>query len=119
MKNIAPNIKRQRLLIEGFYKNIKMDEQKIREFFIFITGKLNLRAYGEPIIFSPENMGKPDNQGYDAFIPLIDSGISLYVWSESQFISLIIYTCKDFSESLAIDSTIEFFNLVEYTSEAF
>ncbi len=119
MKNIAPNIKRQRLLIEGFYKNLQINEEVIRKYFSVITSNLNLKVYGEPIIFSPENMGKPENQGYDAFVPLIDSGISLYVWTNSNFISLIIYTCKDFSENIAISSTIEFFNLIEYTSKNF
>lgn len=119
MKNIAPEIKRQRLLIEGFYKDLKVDENVIKDYFSFITKNLSLKAYGEPIIFSPENMGRPENEGYDAFIPLIDSGISLYVWTGSNFISLIIYTCKDFSEEIALNSTIEFFNLVEYTSKSF
>lgn len=116
---IAPNIKRQRLLIEGFYTGKKINEEIIRQFFSYITAKLNLKTYGEPIIFSPEGMGKSDNQGYDAFIPLIDSGISLYVWTNSNFISLIIYTCKNFSEQKAINSTIDFFNLVEYIYKTF
>lgn len=119
MKNIAPEIKRQRLLIEGFYSDIAINEVVIKDFFSFITTSLKLKAYGEPIIFSPEGMGKPENQGYDAFIPLIDSGISLYVWTNSKFISLIIYTCIDFTESEAIDSTVRFFNLVEHVSKAF
>jgi len=52
--------------------------------------------YSEPIIFSLEGIGKSDNGGFDAFVPLIGSGISLYVWSEKKFLSGIIYTCKDF-----------------------
>jgi S-adenosylmethionine decarboxylase len=28
---------------------------------------------------APSGLGKADNEGYDAFLPLIDSGISLYV----------------------------------------
>lgn len=119
MKIIAPGIKRQRLLIEGFYEDLQINEEVIRKYFYFITSNLNLKAYGEPIIFSPENMGKPENQGYDAFIPLVDSGISLYAWTSSNFISLIIYTCKNFSENKAINSTIEFFNLSEYASKSF
>lgn len=119
MKNIAPNIKRQRLLIEGFYKDLEINEQIIKNYFSFITKTLNLRTYGDPIIFTPESMGKPDNQGYDAFIPLIDSGISLYVWTSSNFISLIIYTCKDFPEDIAVNSTVDFFNFTEFTSQAF
>jgi len=110
MKNLAPNIKRQRLLIEGFYK-INVNKEKIEEYFQKITKKLNLRMYGKPIIFSPVGEGKEENQGYDAFVPLIDSGISVYVWSNKKFISLIIYTCKNFDEDKAIEITKDFWNI--------
>ena len=76
--SFAPDVLRQRLLVEGYYRIGKIDEEKIREFFRFITSRLKLRVYGEPIIFSPGGDGKEENQGYDAFIPLIDSGIRLY-----------------------------------------
>lgn len=108
MKNLAPAIMRQRMLIEGFYKK-NVDEQVIRDYFENITKGLNLRIYGEPIIFSPGGEGKAENQGYDAFVPLIDSGISLYIWSGATFFSLIIYTCKHFDEAKALEITKTFF----------
>jgi len=74
MGKIAPSILRQRLLVEGFYK-INVDKTIIRKYFSTITKALKLKAYGKPIIFSPSGMGKKENQGYDAFVPLIDSGI--------------------------------------------
>lgn len=112
MKNIAPNIKRQRLIIEGFY-SIDVDKKTIEKYFIEITNFLGLRMYGEPIIFSPGWEWKEENQGYDAFVPLIDSGISLYIWTSSQFLSLIIYTCKDFNEQKAVVYTQNFWNIQE------
>ncbi len=118
MKNLAPKIMRQRLLIEGFY-NISVGKYDIEQYFKKITSSLNLRMYGAPIIFSPGGEGKEENQGYDAFVPLIDSGISLYVWSGSNFISLIIYTCKSFDEKKAVEVTREFFKIREMESESF
>jgi S-adenosylmethionine decarboxylase len=112
MKNLAPNITRQRLLIEGFY-NISVNKKVIKNYFKKITDSLNLRMYGEPIIFSPGGEGKEVNQGYDAFVPLIDSGISLYIWSNSKFFSLIIYTCKSFKEEIALKTTKKFFKASE------
>lgn len=108
MQNLAPNIIRQRLLLEGFYQT-KIKEPEIRDYFKTITDSLNLKMYGEPIIFSPSGEGKEENQGYDAFVPLIDSGISLYVWSNAKFFSLIIYTCKHFDEVKALEATKDFF----------
>ncbi len=117
MKNIAPNITRQRLLIEGFF-NIEVDKLTIENYFTIITSSLQLKMYGKPIIFSPREEGKEDNQGYDAFAPLIDSGISVYVWSASKFLSIIIFTCKDFDEKTALKITKEYFgiNKIEFKS---
>ena len=118
MRNLAPNIRRQRFLIEGFY-GIDVTEETIREYFKTITEGLTLRMYGEPIIFSPGGEGKAENQGYDAFVPLIDSGISLYVWSAAKFFSCIIYTCKDFDEAAALNITKEFFKIADTESMSF
>ncbi len=108
MKNIAPNVVRQRLLIELFY-TINVDKKVIEKYFDALTKSLKLKTYGKPIIFSPGGEGKKENQGYDAFVPLIDSGISVYVWTSSKFVSLIIYTCKGFSVSTAVNVTNDFF----------
>lgn len=118
MKNLAPDIVRQRLLIEGFFSR-KVDGKAITEYFNEITGALGLRAYGKPTIFSPAGIGKGKNQGYDAFIPLIDSGISLYVWGNRKFLSCIIYTCKSFNEKKAVEKTKEFFGVTEAAFESF
>ncbi len=118
VKNLAPDILRQRLLIEGFYA-AKVDENTIKKYFDHITTSLNLKMYGKPIIFSPGGMGKEENQGYDAFVPLIDSGISLYAWSNAKFLSIIIYTCKGFDEKLALSATKDFFKLQKTASNSF
>lgn len=118
MKDLAPNIMRKRLLLEGFY-NIDVNEEVIRSFFSELTNNLGLKVYGEAIIFSPSGMGKEENQGYDAFIPLIDSGISLYIWCNSKFLSMIIYTCKNFDEPQAKSFTRQFFGMTEQETLSF
>ena len=118
MKNIAPKVFRQRLLIEGFF-NRTVNETTIKDFFEGIVKELNTKMYGEPIIFSPAGEGKEENQGYDAFVPLIDSGISVYIWSNAKFFSIIVYTCKEFSEKTAVDFTKAFFKAKEVVWEGF
>ena len=115
MKDLAPEITRKRLIIEGFFTR-EVTRTAIEEFFDSLCRALSLRKYGEPIIFSPGGEGKEENQGFDAFIPLIDSGISLYVWLNKKFFSCIIFTCKDFDEKKAIVHTQNFFQAksVEY-----
>lgn len=118
MKNLAPDLTRQRLLIEGFY-SIDVNESVIKDYFNKITEALSLKMYGEPIIFSPAGKGKEENQGYDAFVPLIDSGISVYVWCNSKFVSLILYTCKSFDENKALEVTKDFFKIKEIEYQSF
>ncbi len=115
MKNLAPDIKRQRLLIEGFY-TARVDKKSIESYFKKISLYLNLKMYGKPVIFSPRGEGKGINQGYDAFVPLVDSGISAYIWSNAKFLSIIIYTCKNFDERKALEITQKFFKIkkIEY-----
>lgn len=107
MKDLAPHIKRQRMVLEGHY-TIAMDEAVIRDYFSQVTKALSLRTYGEAIVFSPGGDGKAENQGYDAFIPLIDSGISGYFWTQDKFFSIIIYTCKEFDADKALEFTKTF-----------
>jgi len=115
MHDLAPDILRQRLLIEGYFDR-DVDEETIRGFFSALTEGMALRAYGAPTIFAPEGAGRDENEGYDAFVPLIDSGISLYVWSRPRFLSVVMFTCKKFEAEQAVAITKEFFRMpaVEY-----
>lgn len=104
MKNLAPDIFRQRLLIEG-YTTVDVTRESLADYLTGIAAQLGLRAYGEPAIFSPGGTGKAANQGFDAFLPLVDSGISAYVWTSRRFVSVFLYTCKGFDEAAAIEFT--------------
>ena len=108
MKDLAPHITRQRLLVEGLY-TIEVDRGAVDRYLCGVAAHLGLRTYGAATIFSPGVEGKAENQGFDAFLPLIDSGISLYVWSSARFFSAILYTCRRFDEAAAIDFTRRYF----------
>jgi S-adenosylmethionine decarboxylase len=118
MRNLAPHIFRQRLLIEGFYTTA-VTRERIAGFLHGVAGHLGLEAYGEPTIHSPAGIGKAENQGFDAFLPLVDSGITAYVWSTARFFSVVLYTCKGFDEAAAIGYTREFFGANEVESLSF
>ena len=104
MRDLAPEILRQRLLIEGYFTS-NVDRDAVEAYLTGIAGALDLRTYGPPIVHDPAGLGKPENQGFDAFIPLIDSGISLYVWSKPRFFAAVLFTCKRFDVQSALDFT--------------
>jgi len=100
-RTLAPEVFRQRLLIEGYF-DAPVSEDSLRRFLLGLADHLALRTYGDPVIFAPASgMGREENAGFDAFVPLIDSGISAYIWSQASFASVVIYTCKGFDESSA------------------
>jgi hypothetical protein len=122
MKDLAPDIVRQRLLIEGLFSR-EVDQAAVESYLIEIAAHLGLRTYGRPIVHStvhsPGAAGKAENQGFDAFIPLIDSGISLYVWSEKRFFAAVLFTCKRFDVNAALRFTRDFFVAAELEHRPF
>jgi hypothetical protein len=118
MRDLAPDIVRQRLLIEGLYQR-EITRADIERFLVDVAAHLGLRTYGSPIVHAPGGAGKDDNEGFDAFIPLIDSGISLYVWSKRRFFAAVLFTCKAFDEKAAVDFTRDYFAAAETESRGF
>ena len=118
MHTIAPDIVRKRLMIEGYY-TVEVDEAAIKGYFETITKALGLTMYAKPMIYSPAGKGRQENQGYDAFVPLVDSGISLYVWTGSKFLSILIYSCKEFDDERAAEATKGYFKMTELETKSF
>jgi hypothetical protein len=118
LTNIAPDIFRKRLLVEGYF-GVDLTEGSLREYFLRITGRLNLKTYGPPIIHHTSGEGKAVNEGFDGFVPLVDSGIYIGVWVNPKFLSTIIYTCGEFDENKAVEIVKEYFELSEFQSAIF
>ena len=118
LTTIAPEVFRKRLLIEGYF-GVKIDSSLLESFFSHITSELGLRTYGDPIIHTTGGAGKDINEGFDGFVPLIDSGIYISVWVNPAFLSTIIYTCGEFDENKAVSVVKQFFRLSEYQSAIF
>ena len=118
VKDLAPHIYRQRLLIEGIYDR-EVTADTVREFFDVLLAELDMTAAGAPIVNVSDGLGKPENQGIEAFIPLIESGVALYTWESSSFLSLIIYTCKAYDDPRAIEITRDFFELSQFECKPF
>ena len=118
LTNIAPEIFRKRLLVEGFF-GIEVTAQVLKDYFSHITSELGLRTYGEPIIHATSGQGKTVNEGFDGFVPLIDSGIYIAIWMNPKFLSTIIYTCGEFDENKAVESIKSFFQMGQMQTAIF
>ena len=118
MRDLAPDIIRQRLLIEGFF-SIQVDRNTVERYLVTLAAHLSLRTYGQVVVHAPTGAGKVENEGFDAFIPLIDSGISLYVWTRRRFFAAVLFTCKPFSVSEALAFTRDYFSASQIEHAAF
>ncbi len=118
MRDLAPDILRQRLLIEGL-NTADIDSQAAEQYLLGVAAHLNLRTYGKPIVHAPGGAGKEENEGFDAFIPLIDSGISLYVWSKQRFFAAVLFTCKSFDAERALQYTNAWFGASQLEHRSF
>lgn len=118
LTTIAPEIFRKRLIVEGYF-GAEMGEEPIRDYFTGVTSALGLRTYGPPIIHRTGGQGKQINEGYDGFVPLVDSGIYLAAWVNPRFLSTIIYTCGEFDADRAVRFVRDCFRLAEYDAAIF
>lgn len=114
MEKLASNIYRQRLLIEGYYSG-EITEKTTAKFFDYICQELNLTASASPLINSSRGIGKLENQGIEAFLPLIESGISFYTWEKDKFCAILFFTCKEFDSKKTLEITNSFLNIKEFT----
>jgi S-adenosylmethionine decarboxylase len=118
LTTIAPEVFRKRLLVEGYF-GVNITAETVHEYFSNITSQLNLRTYGDPIVHKTSGVGKEVNEGFDGFVPLIDSGIYISVWLNSRFLSTIVYTCAEFDEDKAVDVVKQFFQLSDFEAAIF
>jgi S-adenosylmethionine decarboxylase len=118
LTTIAPDIFRKRLIVEGYFRRDVTDETLLA-YFEDVTRGLGLRTYGEPIIHRTSGQGKEVNEGFDAFVPLIDSGIYIAIWLNPRFLSTILYTCGPFDEERAVSLVRDFFQLAEHQAAIF
>lgn len=118
LTSIAPDIFRKRLLVEGYFR-AEVTEETLRGYFAYVTGELGLRTYGDPIVHRTSGQGKAVNEGYDGFVPLIDSGIYIAVWVNPKFLSTILYTCGEFDADRAVALVREFFDVTQHEAAIF
>jgi S-adenosylmethionine/arginine decarboxylase-like enzyme len=111
-KNLAPDIQRQRLVIEGTLHNPFKAEEMDR-FCREMTKVLNMTEVTAPFCnYDPD-------YGWCAYVHWKESGMHIYAWDDRSpcFFSVDIYTCREFQVESALNYVKDFFkeNLIEVT----
>jgi len=104
--DLAPKIVRRRLVIECIHKN-NFDEKIIYDYMIELSNVMNMTIVSLPVT----NYVK--EYGFSAYMSWKESGMHVYTWNENNerpnFMSIDIYTCKNF----------EIKDVIEFTKETF
>lgn len=110
MQDLAPEIYRQRAVIEG-YPNQPLEAPEIKNYLLGLSEVLHMKTLMPPVTHRSSKYGEA------AWIHWESSGAHFYAWDRPRlFFSVDIYTCKKFEIQTAIEFTKKFFsvNHVEY-----
>lgn len=104
-RDLAADICRQRLIIEGTLHNIFLPEEMTR-YCSEITKVLNMNPVTAPIC------NHDPQYGWCAYMHWKESGLHIYSWDKHvpPFFSVDIYTCKFFNELDVAEFTKSFFD---------
>lgn len=78
------------------------------EFLERLVDEIGAEKQTQPYVFrTPEHFkGK---EGLSGWVPIVESGISIHTLTESCFISLDVYSCREFDNDKIVAFTNEFF----------
>lgn len=103
MRDLAPTIYRQRLVIEAYPKEPITAEQ-ISQYLAGLALVLGMKALIDPVTH------RSDQFGWAGWTHWETSGAHFYAWEQPVlFYSVDIYTCKAFDPLVAVEHTKEFF----------
>lgn len=102
-RDLAPEIVRQRLVIEGIPAR-PVDDGQIRAYLSALSREVDMVQLIEPVTH------RSDAYGWAGWIHWETSGAHFYAWEQPQlFFSVDLYTCKAFDPDVAVALTTEFF----------
>jgi S-adenosylmethionine decarboxylase len=110
MIDLAPNIYRQRLVIEAYPKK-PINDDDIKKYLSGLSATIGMKQLIEPVTH------RSDAYGWAGWVHWETSGAHFYAWDQpTLFYSVDIYTCKAFDPQVAINYTKQFFDsdTIEY-----
>lgn len=107
MKDLAPTIYRQRLILEG-YPTEPISSDAIKMYLSQLSKEIDMVELLEPVTH------RSDTYGWAGWIHWETSGAHFYAWEQPLlFFSVDIYTCKRFDSKKAEAFTAKFFNATQ------
>jgi hypothetical protein len=112
MRDLAPGIFRQRLVIEGTC-DAPIGDLEIRHYLRELSRHCEMHLLLEPVTH------RSDRYGWAGWVHWETSGAHFYAWEDPLFFSVDIYTCKPFEVARTVEFTGAFFNAREIVAKSF
>jgi hypothetical protein len=104
MEDLAPEICRQRVVVEGLCRE-PIDAESIRGYLSELSKAIDMVALMEPVTH------QSPLYGWAGWIHWETSGAHFYAWDVPRlFFSVDVYACKPFSAQAVVDLTREWFD---------
>ena len=111
--DLAPEIHRQRLVIEG-YPGFVISDEHISDYLARLSDVLKMRTLISPVTHRSEKFG------WAGWIHWETSGAHFYAWERPLlFFSVDIYTCKPFDPASAVAFTRKYFKTTKVVHKEF
>ena len=112
MNDLAPDVYRQRMFIEGL-RELPFTAEEISAYLVKLGEVLDMLPLATPFTHLSEKYG------WSAWMHWETSGVHFYSWDKRDpvFFSVDIYTCKKFDPETAVTFTKEYFKAIQVTSK--
>ncbi len=99
-------------------KEILCSEEKIKTFLQDITKEIKMTPITKPFIrmYIPPQQELKDKWGYSGIIIIAESHIAIHTFPEYLYLSIDVYSCKEFQPMPALEFVIKFFEITEFES---
>jgi S-adenosylmethionine decarboxylase len=112
-RDLAPEIVRQRLVIEGTPAR-PVDDARIRAYLSALSREVDMVQLIEPVTH------RSDRYGWAGWVHWETSGAHFYAWEQPRlFFSVDLYTCKAFDPDVAVAFTADFFAVGTIVAKSF
>jgi S-adenosylmethionine decarboxylase len=113
VRDLAPEIHRQRLVVEGLCRE-PIDADSIRDYLSRLSKTIDMVALMEPATH------QSPLYGWAGWIHWETSGAHFYAWDQPRlFFSVDIYACKPFSVEEVVEFTRDYFDSPHVEFKAF
>jgi S-adenosylmethionine decarboxylase len=90
--NLAPEIFRKRLIVEGKYSANIETQQFVEDFLSNLSKELEMTIIAGPFVSSATDKTIPLHDGFEGSLVWAESGANTYIWSRSKFCTVDIRT---------------------------